>query len=283
MLVNKKKLLKQLQQDVKKLENQLEYRHLYNIRNCIIRALLKVGIGFDYALPFIISSFIVLGNQKDKGNIPYEINEIKVEASIETMSTSTGIKDKKISLDYSYDKETLQHSTGWIKNESGLYERVVTTYQLVDYLAVFDEDRILSMNKQDIEESFDIIDIQRIQKNVLSPEDEFYKDDMVIITSNYTDPTNSIVRYETEDEYFSGTLGYIFSSLFLGMAIKFLYRKKILKNQLEQVEPNFKIIRKKQLESLKKILLTKKENLEMLTTDYEYISNEEKGYSYKLK
>lgn len=58
-MINNDKLMKKLTKDANRLQNKIKYRKLYNIRNAVVRPLIKSGIAVDYALPFIIVAIIV--------------------------------------------------------------------------------------------------------------------------------------------------------------------------------------------------------------------------------
>ena len=58
-MLNKEKLLKNLEKDINNLENRINHRILYNFRNAIITFFIKSGIIVDKSLPFILSSIIL--------------------------------------------------------------------------------------------------------------------------------------------------------------------------------------------------------------------------------
>lgn len=82
------KLVNKLSRDVKKLENKIEHRILYSIRNMIVNPMLKSGIVIDYAFPYILSSIMLMYCFSAKGNMPFRIDKITQKASIETIDTS---------------------------------------------------------------------------------------------------------------------------------------------------------------------------------------------------
>ena len=75
-MINKKELIKNLEKEINKEENQLKHKNLYNIRNYIVKGFLKTGIALDYAFPFILSSFITFNTEKNEGNIPFINNQV---------------------------------------------------------------------------------------------------------------------------------------------------------------------------------------------------------------
>ena len=178
---NNHELVAKLNNDVNKLQNKIEHRNLYNVRNFVVQALLKSGIAIDYALPFILAAIIFANSQTAKGNTPFRINEITEKAGIETMDTSNGIHIEHISYDFNYDDELIEYTTGWIVNDKGLYERTVTSYRLSDEIDLDDTEKILSMSKEELEQLLVITNVKTIKKNTLDAEDSIYNDDAIIV------------------------------------------------------------------------------------------------------
>ena len=163
--MDRKQLVDKLTNDTRQLENKIEHRRLYNIRNAIVRALLKSGISIDYALPFILEAIIIGHSQTAKGNAPFKVDDITEKAGIETIDTSNGTHIEHLSYDFSYDDEILEHSTGWIVNDRGLYQRTVTSYRLNDAIDLSDIETVFSMSKEEIESVLVVTNIKTIQKN----------------------------------------------------------------------------------------------------------------------
>ena len=196
-MIDNNELMKKLTKDANRLQNKIEHRKLYNIRNAVVRSLIKSGIAVDYALPFIIVAMIIANAQTSKGNAPFRVDEIVEKAGIETIDTSSGIHLEHLSYDFDYDDELIEYSTGWIVNEQGLYERTVTSYRLNDD-----------------------IDLEKI------------------------------------------------------------FVKTYMRDKLREYEPSFRKINKEELDTMKKILKMKQENLSMLNNDN---NSSIDGYSYKLR
>ena len=70
---NNHELVAKLNNDVNKLQNKIEHRNLYNVRNFVVQALLKSGIAIDYALPFILAAITFANSQASKGKTPFHI------------------------------------------------------------------------------------------------------------------------------------------------------------------------------------------------------------------
>lgn len=284
-MINNNELIKKLTNDVNRLQNKIEKRKLYNIRNIVVRALLKSGIAVDYALPFILAAIIIANSQASKGNAPFHIDEITEKAGIETIDTSNGIHLEHISYDFSYDDELIEHSTGWIINEKGLYERTATSYRLNDEINLEDTEKIMSMTKEEVDQALIITNVRTIKKNTLTPEDSIYSSDAIIVINHSESEEETFTRLETTSENVWHSIWYIVLSLCWGNNVRILEKlfvKTYIRDRLREYEPSFRKINKEELETMRKILKVKQENLAMINSEAKNIG-EEDGYSYRLR
>lgn len=284
-MYNRNELVKKLSKDVKKLENKIEHRTIYNVRNIAVKALLKSGIAIDYALPFILASIIIAHSYAAKGDAPFHIDEITERAGIETIDTSNGIHIENVSYDFDYDDELIEYSTGWVTNDRGLYERTVTSYRLSDEIDLSETDKILSMTKEEIENILVVTNIQTICKNTLTPEDEIYDADALIVINHSESEDETKTRQETKSENVWHSIWYIIMALCWGnnvRNIEKLFVKTYIRDRLREYEPLFRQINKEELETMKKILEVKKQNLTMIDKTANNIG-EADGYLYRLR
>lgn len=282
---NNQDLLNQLTRDINKLQNKIDHRRLYNLRNYVVRLLIKSGIVLDYALPFILTAIIIANAQASKGNAPFRIDEITENSKIETIDTSSGIHIEKVSYDYYYDEELIEYSTGWIINDNGLYERTVTSYRISDVIDLSDTKKVLSMSKEEIDNSLVITNIETIQKNTLDDEDNIYDSDAIIVINHSMSQDDFILRKETVGENILQSIFYIVLVFISGIGLTFLgkiFLKTRIKDNLKRYESAFKEIKDDDLDIMKKILQLKQENL-LLLSDTENNELGEKNYSYKLR
>ena len=282
-MIDNNELMKKLTKDANRLQNKIEHRKLYNIRNAVVRSLIKSGIAVDYALPFIIVAMIIANAQTSKGNAPFRVDEIVEKAGIETIDTSSGIHLEHLSYDFDYDDELIEYSTGWIVNEQGLYERTVTSYRLNDDIDLENKEKILEMTKDDIDNALVITDIKTVKKNALNPEDQIYNSDAIIVIDHLESEEETITRLETKSENFWHSLWYIVLVLSYGNNVRLLEKifvKTYMRDKLREYEPSFRKINKEELDTMKKILKMKQENLSMLNNDN---NSSIDGYSYKLR
>lgn len=282
-MIDNNEIMKKLTKDANRLQNKIEHRKLYNIRNAVVRSLIKSGIAVDYALPFIIVAMIIANAQTSKGNAPFRVDEIVEKAGIETIDTSSGIHLEHLSYDFDYDDELIEYSTGWIVNEQGLYERTVTSYRLNDDIDLENKEKILEMTKDDIDNALVITDIKTVKKNALNPEDQIYNSDAIIVIDHSESEEETITRLETKSENFWHSLWYIVLVLSYGNNVRLLEKifvKTYMRDKLREYEPSFRKINKEELDTMKKILKMKQENLSMLNNDN---NSSIDGYSYKLR
>lgn len=282
-MIDNNELMKKLTKDANRLQNKIEHRKLYNIRNAVVRSLIKSGIAVDYALPFIIVAMIIANAQTSKGNAPFRVDEIVEKAGIKTIDTSSGIHLEHLSYDFDYDDELIEYSTGWIVNEQGLYERTVTSYRLNDDIDLENKEKILEMTKDDIDNALVITDIKTVKKNALNPEDQIYNSDAIIVIDHSESEEETITRLETKSENFWHSLWYIVLVLSYGNNVRLLEKifvKTYMRDKLREYEPSFRKINKEELDTMKKILKMKQENLSMLNNDN---NSSIDGYSYKLR
>lgn len=282
---SRNELVNKLSRDVKKLENKIEHRTLYNIRNMVVKTLLKSGIAIDYALPFILASIVIAHSYSAKGDAPFHIDEITEKASIETIDTSSGVHLEHVSYDFSYDDELIEYSTGWITNDKGLYERTVTSYRISDEIDLSETDKILSMSKEKIENILVVTNIQTIRKNTLTPEDKIYDSDALIVVNHSESEDETIARQETSSENVWHSIWFIIMALCWGnnvRNIEKLFVKTYIRDKLREYEPLFRQINKEELETMRKILEVKKQNLAMIDETSNNIGESE-GYPYRLR
>lgn len=282
---NNNELVKKFTKDVNKLENKIEHPKLYNIRNFIISMLIKSGIAIDYALPFILAAIIWYHSRAINGSTPFILDEVTKKANVKITDTSSGIHLEHISYDYDYDDELIEHSTGWVVNDKGLYERVVTSYRLNDEIDLNNTEKIISMTKEEIEKILVITNVRKIQKNFLTPEDSIYNEDAIIVINNIESETESIKCLEAKSENTIETIFYIITVFGFGTFYKGALDKIIIKkvsNKLKECESAYRQISRKELETMRKILILKKENLALINGEFDK-NDQYKKRSYKLR
>lgn len=248
--------------DIEKIQRKLDHVLLYNIRNYIVKLLIKTGIGVDYALPFIIGALLTINSKHFVLNKPFVAEGNNIETRVEVIDTSRGCHIEHV-YPYTFSGQNIVlYSTGWSVNVNGLYERVEVSYKLKEGVDLEDTLKLKTYKKLD--QILEISKTEKICKSVLASEDFIYESDSIIIV-NYVD---RIFR-ENESGYdnFLNSLWYIISSFFLGVNInnvgRFLFVER-MRDKLREYEQFFKFLDENELDRLIKTLEVKKENLALL-------------------
>lgn len=280
-MINNEELIEKLTKNVKKIQDKIEFKNLYNIRNIVVRLLLKSGICIDFALPFITALLVILNISSVKDDLPFHIDEITVDANIETIDASNdAILDNSF-----YDGEIVEYLTEWTMNDRGIYERVVTSYKLDDKLSSSDKSKVINMSKDELDKMFTVSNVKTINKDTLSDYYYLLDDSNTVIIIDHLKEKETITRLETKTENFVNSLNFLCLLVAIGNVIAVLKKltlKDAIKNKLSEYDSYFKFIRKSELETMKKILQLRQENLMMLNDNYNNIGEHE-GYSYRLR
>ena len=221
-------------------------------------------------MPYILATILVFQYQVSRGNIPFRYDDIKVRTGIETIDTSTGVHLEHISEDFDYDYVILEHSTGWSINDDGLYERVVTSYRMNFEIDLSNIKNILFMSKDEIDNIFEVFDVQTINKTNLNYEDSVYNEEAIILISQVYSNDNIITRKESLAENIFNSLAFLLGVFLLGSCFKNIAKcfiKIDIRDRLKVYESLFNEIN---LQELEKILEIKKQNLALITSSDEY-------------
>ncbi len=154
-----------------KIRKHLLNRRKINCLNLVKKGLVKGLIGVDYALPFIIAGGITLGKYVADDKTPFVRNDVVEKASVEVVDDSLGGHLEKTSFDYNYNDLTFEHSTGWKKDEYGLYEKTVTSY-MTEGIDFSNPKEILSLTEKEIGDKFIVSNIKTEKKSVLTDEEK---------------------------------------------------------------------------------------------------------------
>lgn len=280
-MINNEELIEKLTKNVKKIQDKIEFKNLYNIRNIVVQLLLKSGICIDFALPFITALLVILNISSVKDDLPFHIDEITVDANIEAIDASN---DDMLDNSF-YDGEIVEYLTEWTMNARKIYERVVTSYKLDDKLSSSDKSKVINMSKDELDKMFTVSNVKTINKDTLSDYYYLLDDSNTVIIIDHLKEKETITRLETKTENFVNSLNFLCLLVAIGNVIAVLKKltlKDAIKNKLSEYDSYFKFIRKSELETMKKILQLRQENLMMLDDNYNNIGEHE-GYSYRLR
>lgn len=259
------KIEKKLAKDAATLQFQIEHRKLYNVHTALVRLLLKSGLVLDKSMPFLLSSVLVLNSSHFKNNKPFKKDIVLKPGYIQYVDMSNGTHQENIRA--IRKKNYIEYSTGWYINNTGIYERTIVSYEVNSKLNSKSLDDVLCMTKEELEELLEITDVRIITKEVLTKEDEMYKEDVVIVNQYVKTKDTKVLRQETNREYYSNMLMYIFTVLLYGSWFKTIKKfliKTIIEDKLNNTITTYRCIHAEELEDLKKNLEIKQSNLEML-------------------
>lgn len=252
-------LLKQRNEIQDKIDNYQRYNEINNIK----RKIVKAGIAINYALPFILSSIILISISKKTNNTPFIIDEIEEKEKIELIDSSNGYHDENIY--YNEDNNSkIEYLEKWKKNEYGLYEKKITTYMIYN-VDINDRKKIFSMSKEELASHLIKISESIITKPYLEEKDFFLEDCILLTRVNETGNTKKVK--ETKEANFLFTLLYIAIFFIIEKNIKLVDRiilRNKITNKLGEMEYNYREIDEKQLQELKEILKIREENINII-------------------
>ncbi len=260
-MYDNKKIIDIFSCNIDKLEYVIKNRKMYNLRNELKEALLKSLIISNDIIPFIIAIGLTVSSAS-KLNLFSFVDYIVNPVRIEEIDTSSGIHLKNTSRDVKYKAELIQYTTGWTINSNGMYERTVISYRINNDLKKLDKDKILSMSNKEIEKMLIKTNVETISKNVLSPDDNIYKEDQIIIIGNSKESLNGKLNNDIIN------WAILVFGAFLCIPTYKKIEKLILKTTIEEKSNEWSFLYKKitvdDLEDLKLILAIRKRNLTML-------------------
>lgn len=246
------------------IKDKIENYKRYNQINKIKRTIVKTGIAIDYAIPFILSLIIILNISKKTNKTPFIIDDKEEREKLELIDTSSGYHKENMHYEENINSK-IEYSEKWKKNEYGLYERKVTSYIIYD-IDINDKEKILSMDKEELENHLIPLSENIYTKEKLSEEDLIYSSDNVILTRIIETKNTKKVK-ETKEENIITTAIYMILFFILEKGIKginkIIIRDKI-KNKLNEIEYDYSEIDEEKLKELKDILEIREENLNLI-------------------
>lgn len=254
-----------LTDDIEKLEYKIEHRKEYNNKNRFKYILIKSALILEMAFPFALGSLVTFDLFKTYDRVPFKKTKIQDKPSLQLEIDSLNNEKKYISFDEIYDDNKLEYSTSWYQNPSGYYERIEYEYEIE--LDNSDYENVLSLSKEEIDSMFKLINVRKIQKNILTEEDNKYNSVYVVLHQVIDDKNYYRVREEKDIENFLETAIFAFLVYCEGIMLEAfggMFIKKSLRTNLKCIELKYKPVSKKDLIILKQILEQKKNNLKLL-------------------
>ena len=259
-MINDSSYIEEITHNTNKLQSELKYYKLINIRNKILRILIKSGITVDYVLPFLCSMTICYQGANLK---PFHLDNIKTYASIKTIDTNK-IHLVKESYKMHYSENSVEYTTGFVKNND-IYERTVTTYKL-NKDDIKNIDNFIKMTYDELNENLSIKKERIVQQKYLRKNDYLYMNDTTIVTKSREDENKYKIKKQNKRDDLVDIFIYLFWSISMGLGIHEIKEKLIskhLRKKLKSKEDNYKDLSKVDLEDMKQILLLNKNNLQL--------------------
>ena len=262
----RKKLLKKLKKEIKKLEYQVKHNKLANINISLKRIIRIIFELSKAAFPYVLTVTIVAGIFKIVGfGFPY-YSEDKVKRYSHIMKDMDNLGNVRIEQQYEkFEEDTnfLYYYTKWVKEDNDFYSRNVEVYKLKDIT----EEDIIKLFEDD---NFKLSDIfgepitnKKETSNNIKINEEENKDYLQAIIY-IKDKNDYIIKKESVDDNVTASIIYSLITLILGLIIslKMSDSNYDLSGRLYAVEENYPFIDKDEI--IKKLEL-KKNNYERLT------------------
>lgn len=266
------KYIDHLTKELNDLEQKITNKDSYNKRNKKIKKRLKTGLTITFLLPAIVSSFLAYYGFKKINKTPFKIDKIQSYAKIITTTTNTQKHNEKIVYDETLNySNTYEYSTAWKLNENNLYEREVYVYRINEDVENFDLEEILKMSYGEIKSFFILENKQKIQKLYLEEEDNFYDEDMFIVTEIKKDVENFKIKNESNTRNIMDSIIYICALIIIfRINSKKIKKSKIFNKIIKNNEEKYKEIVIDNEEELKEIIKIRKENMELFEEPKKY-------------
>ncbi len=250
-----------LEISVDEIRRKIKYKKLYNLRNFLMRCILKTGSSIDKASPFLIALFIFAEICILNKNIPIKKDYIYNNAIVQTIDASNGIHLEQI---VEKSNNCIEYSTKWQLNSDGLYEREITYYDCSNFITEDSLD-IFSMSKEEISNLFVEKGTKKIIKSSLSKNDNMFNNNVIIITSSYIS-SDKVAKEESTLGNIIYSAAIILGTFVLGLGLDVAKKIFVRKTISESIEEYIPLYLKYTDESLNKLL---KINLD----NYNYLSN----------
>ena len=272
----KSSLVSKLEKDLKRQENHLKYRNLYNIKNSFMKTLIKSGIIIDYALPYIISGLLIsTAEEYCLHNSPFVKDIVLGSGEIETIDSSYGLHQENKTYDFKYNEKTMEFSTAWEMLPDGTYSRLSTYYKFNEDILDYNLSEVLSLPEDELKSLFFITKQETIVKNYLTPDDYIYSEPALFVVNHY-ETYEYALRKETNMENVLYTSISMIIAFLLALEINNISKiffKKTIKDKLNEIEPLYQTISKSDVEVIKQIIALKKANIDMIKNEDNNINN----------
>ena len=258
-------LYNKLKKEVDETEYKINNVKIYNHKNRYLRNIIKAGIKLERIMPFVLAVSVTLPISKGIEHTPFVIDNHEQTLKMQIVDSSNGVHREKITHMQTAERK-IEYSTGWKKNDMGLYERKYSSYMVNPNMNLKDLNTLFSMNKNQLDDYLMLTSEETIVKEKLEEYDSFYNEDVVIVT-NIADSNIKENEKQSLFENMSETTIYILALLLTSKGFESLRKilvQDVVKNNLKVLESKYKYIDKEEVEKLKEIIKIKKENLQLI-------------------
>ena len=259
-----KEFITNLQNEISKLENELENIDKTNRKRTIIKNLKIYGKKLQKIAPTFVLAFAFSIPYFNYVGVPFVNQPIKAPAYIQETQTSLGdIETIKKYTEFSSMSHYVEIYSPWEKVENG-YTRTRKSY----FLDSETVNKILDVTNGTLIGNIDSIlglpnDITTQTTNNLSDEKE---DGYVKLVTYFKDTGDTIIRKQTSNEILSVSTIYVLGMFLLETLVYFTSdkRKARCNKKIEEYKERYKLI---EADDLEKELILKKDNLMRLTNE----------------
>lgn len=263
---NNKKMLYQLEKEIKKLEYDVNHAKLKNIE---IRALrnLKIALRTGQLIaPYAATWGIIFGIFSALGNVPFVRDDVKQNLQTKKFDSLGNVRYEEQYAKFKDTKWTLFYTDKWQDVGEGLYAREVKKYEINSKMT---EDAITKVvNDNDVSSLDELLGKPRssyVEKKNNLTISELEEDACMRAIIYSTDINDYIVVKESVNNNIGGSFVYIFFDFISSLAI-YGFRKTLSSFDYKDCIYNIKRSNPKvDVETLKKKLELKKSNYERLT------------------
>lgn len=264
---NNKKMLYQLEKEIKKLEIDIKYTRLRNLEIRMLRDL-KIALRTGQLLaPYTVAFGIIFGIFSFAGNSPFVKDEVKQNLRTKKEFDSLGnVRYVEQYAEFDNDKWTLFHTEKWKDIGDGLYARIIDKYIIDSKMTEEVIAKIVNGNEvSSLEELFGKPDSSYVEKKNNLTEEELNENATLKAIIYLEDINDYAMVRETISDNIGCSVLYLVCGAFTSLMICMVRGSYSSFNYADCVNNIKERYTKLDVETLKKKLEIKKSNYERLT------------------
>lgn len=263
----KKKILKELRQEITTLEEKIEHEKQIN-KIITTKRNIKISLCYiQWLAPYILTAGLMAYGFKSLGyGLPFYNNDnLKISSrKMKEFDNLGNVRYEQQYADFESQINTISYYHKWQKDNNGFYTRTIETYEL-DKLNELDELEIIELFTK--ENSLNLNNPTYVKKETIynPTEEELSKEEYFKVVIYSVDEEDYIIRKETTEENLVVTITYISFTLLLEIILANLRTatsKFNLKRSITKIKEKYPNINN---EVLIKKLAIKKDNYNTLT------------------